>query len=150
MGSSRTEPRMIVGVQGLFSGIGPTLVREMLGNMAYFAVYESVKNKIMRLRGLQEGDTLTFIFSGGFAGMAYWTLIYPVDTVKSIIQSRSIQEGSGGAWSVAAEVYREQGVKGLYRGLSPALLRAFPACAATFTAFEWTLRGFDWVTGAPT
>ena len=42
-------------VKGLFAGIGPTLLREGLGTMAYFGVYEQTKRSIMKWRGLSTG-----------------------------------------------------------------------------------------------
>lgn len=127
-------------MKGLFAGIGPTLVRDSLGNMAYFGVYEVTKQSLIRARGLEKGDTLTFIAGGGCAGVAYWLLIFPIDTVKSIVQSGE-SKGKQGASQIAGDLYKSKGTAAFYRGLAPALLRAFPACATTFTSFEWALRG---------
>lgn len=40
--------------------------------------------------------------------MAYWTLIYPVDTIKSIVQSqdRKAHHQPISAWRLAADLYR--------------------------------------------
>lgn len=45
---------------------------------AYFGVYELTKRRLMAWRGQQEGDAATYILAGGTAGLAYWTLIFPV------------------------------------------------------------------------
>lgn len=39
--------------------------------------------------------------------------------------------------------HRSGGVPAFYRGLTPALVRAFPTSATTFCAYEWTLRFLD-------
>lgn len=36
------------------------------------------------------------------------------------------------------DIVQQQGARALVRGLSPTLLRAIPAAAATFTAYELT------------
>ena len=36
------------------------------------------------------------------------------------------------------------GPRALYRGIGPCLLRAGPACAALFVAFEWTKKALSW------
>lgn len=115
------------------------MTRDFFGNMAYFSVYETMKRRLIRWRGLRrEGDTLTYILAGGTAGMSYWALILPVDTIKSIVQSQE-RSRTGSAFQVAVGLYHQGGVPSFYRGLTPALLRAFPTSAATFVTFEWTL-----------
>lgn len=123
-------------IRGLYAGGGPTLMREVVGNMIYFTVYQTTKQAIMRARGLHEGDTLTFILAGGCAGTSYWFSILPLDTVKSIVQA---QETRVTGMQVARDLYIKNGVAAFYRGVGPAMLRAFPACAATWTTFEYSL-----------
>jgi hypothetical protein len=41
----------------------------------------------------------------------------------------------------------ESGRKSLFRGIGPSLLRAVPAAASTFAAFELTRGGFAYQTG---
>ncbi len=122
--------------RGLYAGGGPTFLREVAGNMIYFSVYQTAKQNIMRARGLKEGDTLTFLLAGGCAGTSYWLSILPLDTVKSIVQA---QETRISARQVAANLYAQGGVAAFYKGVGPAMLRAFPACAATWTTFEFSL-----------
>ena len=125
------------GIRGLYTGGGPTLVREVVGNMCYFTVYMTAKQNIMRWRGIKEGDTLTFVLAGGCAGTSYWFTILPVDTVKSIVQASEVRVSG---WKVTKDLYASGGIPAFYRGLTPAMLRAFPACAATWSAFEWSLK----------
>jgi solute carrier family 25 carnitine/acylcarnitine transporter 20/29 len=43
----------------------------------------------------------------------------------------------------AAKIFKEKGLKGFYIGIGPALLRAFPANAATFAAKEMAQSTLD-------
>jgi len=78
------------GPQGLFRGLTGTLVREMPGNVAWFGVYEWVSSLFKNEdRHLPDIGTIT---AGAAAGVAYWTIPYPADTVKTRIQI-STQQG---------------------------------------------------------
>lgn len=124
------------GVRALYAGGGPTLLREIVGNAIYFTVYQVIKQALMQFRGLREGDAATFVVAGGCAGTAYWFSIFPLDTVKSIVQA---QEAHITGMQVARDLYAKGGVAAFYKGVGPAMLRAFPACAATWTTFEYSL-----------
>ncbi|POM60284.1 Mitochondrial Carrier (MC) Family [Phytophthora palmivora] len=108
------------GVGGLYRGFWPTAGREMLGNATYFMAYETTKD-LMLNRFVHNVSDLSpesvnlrtyqsIAFSGGCAGFMYWLVVFPVDTVAR-----------------------------LYRGITPSLIRAFPANAVTFVAFEKTM-----------
>jgi solute carrier family 25 carnitine/acylcarnitine transporter 20/29 len=71
---------------------------------------------------------------GGLAGELLWLLSHPLDVIKSKMQSdgfsdaqkyRSIREAFEITWKTG-------GIKGLFEGLGPALLRAMPVSAGTF------------------
>eukprot|EP01132_Coremiostelium_polycephalum_P000472 gene472-598_t len=128
------------GVKGLYKGYVPTLSREVVGNMTFFSVYESMK-KYFRSRNPNGELTLpALITSGGVGGMAYWTVLYPVDVAKSRIQ---VTEGNARAPSILSVlrlIYKQEGVKGLFRGYTPTIIRAFPSNAALFSVYEFMIK----------
>lgn len=70
--------------------------------------------------------------AGGLAGVAEWTLILPVDTVKT--RFTMLRHASLAA--VVRGVWREGGVPAFYRGLGPTLARSFPANGAAFVCID--------------
>ncbi|KAL9712147.1 hypothetical protein Ac2012v2_005224 [Leucoagaricus gongylophorus] len=80
--------------------------------------------------------------SGSTGGISYWLACYPLDVVKSRIQLRAEPpKGSPIQYIVRElrEIVIEAGsVGGLFRGLTPSLLRSIPAAGSTFAAFELT------------
>jgi hypothetical protein len=60
------------------------------------------------------------------------------DVVKSRIQANTAQGQQLGMVGVARELVAAEGVRGLYRGLVPALVRAVPANAACFAGIEYS------------
>ncbi|KAK6503758.1 carnitine transporter [Arthrobotrys musiformis] len=121
------------GIRSVFRGSVATLARDGPGSAAYFAAYEYTK------RALTPPDSKdlslpAIIAAGGAAGIAMWISIFPVDTVKSRLQSA---EGKVTVGGVVREIYGKGGIKAFFPGLTPALLRAVPANAATFVGVEW-------------
>ena len=76
---------------------------------------------------------LQTMFCGGMAGVCFWSCIFPLDVIKSRIQVRGLD---GNVLSVGRDLVNSNGVKALYRGITPALIRTFPANAALFIAYE--------------
>jgi solute carrier family 25 protein 39/40 len=80
--------------------------------------------------------------SGFIAGGVAAGLTTPFDVVKTRMQiarpSSSSSSGAGGVrvWSILKEVYRKDGVEGLFTGLKPRAYRAAPACAIVISVYE--------------
>jgi solute carrier family 25 carnitine/acylcarnitine transporter 20/29 len=114
-----------------------TLARDGPGSAAYFATYEYVKRSLTPkdADGNVTGDLSlpAVITAGGAAGVAMWIPVFPVDTIKSRLQSAEGRPTIGGTIS---GVYRNGGIKAFFPGFGPALARAVPANAATFLGVE--------------
>ncbi len=81
--------------------------------------------------------------------IAYWTLSYPLDIIKSAIQTDAVNpaERRYKGWAHAASsLWKEGGVKRYTAGIVPCLARSFPANAAGFVAYEAVLKAMR---GAP-
>ncbi|KAI1382689.1 mitochondrial carrier [Hypoxylon trugodes] len=126
------------GIRSVFRGSAATLARDGPGSAAYFAAYEYIKRRLTPLdpvTGKPKGDLslLAITAAGGAAGVAMWIPVFPVDTVKSRLQTA---EGNVSIGSVVRELYGKGGVKAFFPGFGPALARAVPANAATFLGVE--------------
>ncbi|KAJ0408195.1 hypothetical protein ATCC90586_003303 [Pythium insidiosum] len=142
------------GLRGLYRGMVPTAKREMLGNTAYFMAYETGKELLLDAF-VRSAPNLTpeqthwrtyqaIALAGGYAGFMYWLVVFPVDTIKSVIQADCLHTPKyKGVIDCAQKLYAEGGVPRFYRGISPSLLRAFPANALTFLGFETCLSFLD-------
>ena len=75
--------------------------------------------------------------SGGLAGIATWTLLYPVDLVKTKIQSDSLDNPK---YKNSVDCFRQmlkegKGIKSFYLGFDIMIVRAFFVNACGFVAF---------------
>lgn len=126
------------GIANVFRGAGATLARDGPGSAVYFATYESLKRRLSPDDGKLSLAAVSF--AGGAAGVAMWLLVFPVDTVKSRLQGATAHTGVA---AVVRDVYARGGLRGFFPGLGPAMLRSFPANAATFVGLELTYKAWD-------
>lgn len=119
------------GLVGLYRGIGATLMRDIPAFGVYFGSYEYLK----------QNTGMGLVMAGGCAGILAWMSSYPQDMLKSRMQSNNSFKSTGHCWSL---MYKENGfnLRAYFRGFGPTLMRAFPANAATFFAYEKTLSLF--------
>ncbi|KAI9495161.1 mitochondrial carrier domain-containing protein [Zychaea mexicana] len=129
------------GIRSIFRGTGATLLRDSPGSAAYFVAYELIKKSMTPKDGgdLQFGAVL---FAGGMAGVAMWSIAIPPDVIKSRIQSAPAGTYTG-MMDCLQKTVKADGASALFRGLGPAMLRAFPANAATFLGVEYSRKVLD-------
>ncbi|EFJ41041.1 mitochondrial substrate carrier [Volvox carteri f. nagariensis] len=82
------------------------------------------------------------VFCGGAAGTLMWAAVLPIDVAKTRLQTST----PGSKWDVSLRthwlmLWREGGFSSLYAGLTPTLVRAFPANACQWLAWELVMRG---------
>lgn len=128
------------GIRNLFRGFCATLTRDVPGTGMYFLVYEYVQDKYTEKTGAKSMNTLSTICAGGFAGMAYWLIGMPADVLKSRLQAAPEETYQKGIRSVFAELIRNEGPLALYKGVTPVMIRAFPANAACFIGVELSMK----------
>ncbi|KAF9218706.1 mitochondrial carrier [Gyrodon lividus] len=126
--------------QGVMRGYWVTVAREIPAYAGFYAAFEFSKRQFQARYGKQV-PVWALLASGSMGGIAYWLSCYPLDVIKSRIQLRSTPPASR-PWSyINAElrtVVAEGGFAGLFRGLTPSLLRSIPAAGSTFAAYELT------------
>ncbi|KAJ2513357.1 hypothetical protein GGI11_004431 [Coemansia sp. RSA 2049] len=135
------------GFSGLYRGLGITILRDIPSFWAYFGLYEGMKSAfVYRRLGVADGSKsngLEQFFAGGCAGISAWLTAYPQDVIKSRIQMNYKHKSALDAFNALVGEMRASGIRILFRGFGPTILRAFPANAATFVAYEWTVKALD-------
>ncbi|KAI9593931.1 mitochondrial carrier domain-containing protein [Syncephalis fuscata] len=127
------------GLRGLYRGMNMTLLREIPSSAAYFGAYEGIK-ELLALRHankLERPRPLDYLIAGGIAGQVAWLVCYPQDIIKSRLQIDPVSSGHGSA-HYARLLWREgnRNFRVFFRGFGTAMIRAFPANAATFLVYE--------------
>lgn len=131
--------------RGVFHGLGPTLLRETHGMGMYFLGAEACVKQDMAINGIARVDIPSWrmCMYGGVAGVVMWLTAYPLDVVKSRMQTDAMnptQRRFKTMRACFADLLATGGPKALFRGFTPTLLRAAPVNACTFLGFEITRR----------
>ncbi|XP_050544726.1 probable mitochondrial glutathione transporter SLC25A40 isoform X2 [Daktulosphaira vitifoliae] len=129
------------GIKGLWKGLGSTLLRDVPFSGLYWITYEKIK--------LMSGKPTTFMynfFAGSIAGAFAAAVTTPFDVVKTIRQidlaeKEIIAEPPGKVpnWTVKTviDIYHSNGVRAVFSGIVPRIIKVAPACAIMVSTFEY-------------
>ncbi|KAK6346026.1 hypothetical protein TWF730_010360 [Orbilia blumenaviensis] len=141
------------GIRGLYHGGVITSLRDSIGYGWYFYAYEASKS----LLGL-ESDMATSLVAGGIAGCVTWASIYPLDVVKTRVQTQNLVSSSAcaenqgllggnggrryemGAWDHAKAIWRTEGIRGYFSGFWWCMGRSFFVNAVQWALYEYIMR----------
>ena len=127
------------GPLGVFQGLGVTVARNAVGVSAYFYFYEAARLRFAAGAPVSTLSPGAVMVAGGLGGLGYWVLCYPLDIVKTAVQTDAIAPAArkyAGALDAAAKLWAEGGARRFTAGLAPCLARAFPANAVGFLVYE--------------
>jgi solute carrier family 25 (mitochondrial carnitine/acylcarnitine transporter), member 20/29 len=123
------------GLKAPFQGLGATIVRNTPANAVYLGSFEVMKMEAAKRANCTQAElpALTVLCAAGLGGIMYWCVIFPVDVVKSAMQTDAIDKPSRKyptMVSAASQLWAEGGIGRFYKGFAPCIIRAAPANAA--------------------
>lgn len=150
------------GISSLWRGLVPTLFRDVPFSAIYWLSYENSKSFLMKHFAFMpriDNHNYSFDFSvsfvsGLFAGSIAAFATTPFDVIKTRRQAEDLfskslpsskmechnSDRTAPAFkslrSIFLSIYKEQGLKGLFAGLSARLLKVPPACAIMISSYE--------------
>ncbi|CAL9728942.1 mitochondrial ornithine transporter 1 [Monosporozyma unispora] len=135
------------GVLGLWQGQMGTFIRESIGSLIWFGTFQLLKRyfvykntgswDILDNPSNEANETELIIhswqllLSGGIAGFVFNGSVFPVDTIKSLMQTEHL-----GFKEAINHIHNHYGIAGFYRGLAITLFRSLPSNAAVFYTYE--------------
>ncbi|XP_021905032.1 mitochondrial thiamine diphosphate carrier 2-like [Carica papaya] len=152
------------GFRGLYSGLSPTLVEIVPYAGLQFGTYDTFKRWTMAWNRFSSSSTslastddslssFQLFICGLAAGTCAKLVCHPLDVVKKRFQIEGLQRHPRYGARVEHRAYRNmfdalrrilqsEGWAGLYKGIVPSTVKAAPAGAVTFVAYELTS---DWL-----
>ncbi|XP_055614518.1 probable mitochondrial glutathione transporter SLC25A40 isoform X2 [Uranotaenia lowii] len=134
------------GILGMWKGFFPTILRDVPFSGIYWTTYETIKK---RSQATQPSFGFTFV-AGAIAGGVAAFLTVPFDVVKTHQQiefgERFLYADNGekkkpmrstGTFETMRKIFMRNGIKGLFSGLTPRLVKVAPACAIMIASFEY-------------
>nr|AFJ66167.1 hypothetical protein 11M19.11 [Arabidopsis halleri] len=128
------------GVRGFFRGNGLNIVKVAPESAIKFYAYELFKNAIGENMGEDKADigTTARLFAGGMAGAVAQASIYPLDLVKTRLQTCTSQAGVvvPRLGTLTKDILVHEGPRAFYKGLFPSLLGIIPYAGIDLAAYE--------------
>lgn len=134
------------GVRSLFMGLTATLMRDVPFSAIYWLNYETIKTTYQ-----QPHPDFRFSFlAGAVSGSLAAVLTLPFDVVKTHRQielgerlMKSDNASPNSINQILKQIYAQHGVRGLFAGIVPRLLRTAPACAIMISSYEFGKAFFE-------
>ncbi|XP_040892721.1 calcium-binding mitochondrial carrier protein SCaMC-3-like isoform X2 [Toxotes jaculatrix] len=129
------------GVTAFYKGYIPNL----LGIIPYagidLAVYETLKFAwLNRNRGLADPGIMVLVGCGAVSSTCGQLASYPLALIRTRMQAQALEKGAPKPSMLALlhNIVTQEGVAGLYRGISPNLLKVIPAVSLSYVVYEYT------------
>ncbi|MFH4982767.1 hypothetical protein AB6A40_009476 [Gnathostoma spinigerum] len=108
------------GVTGLWRGLTPSLLRVVPGVALYFGLYELGRSCLPQNSNVYLSNFALGAISRTLAG----SLLMPATVIKTRFESTYYQDRS--VLSAARDIVRQNGLKGLFKGIVPTIMRDAP------------------------
>lgn len=139
------------GVRGLYSGFKYHIIRDAVSSGLFFAIYETFKFSFQMFStedGYIQGTSIpcgptSVAMAGAVSGVFSWISVFPIDTVKSLIQrdivSNILRVQSNQEKLPLPERKMTFPTRRMYRGLGPSITRSVIATMTFFSVFEYLM-----------
>ncbi|KAI1499425.1 calcium dependent mitochondrial carrier protein [Biscogniauxia marginata] len=139
------------GVRAAYRGVTMGLIGMFPYSAIDMGTFELLKTTYVgymaKARGCHEEDAQPSTFATGLMGASSGafgaSVVYPLNVLRTRLQTQGTRMHPArytGIWDVANKTVRNEGVRGLYKGLMPNLLKVAPALSITWMVYENTKR----------
>ncbi|KAJ5946239.1 hypothetical protein N7454_003078 [Penicillium verhagenii] len=128
------------GTIALYRGIAPTVVGVAPYVGLNFMTYESVRTYLTP-DGEKNPSSWRKLLAGAISGAVAQTCTYPFDVLRRRFQINTMT-GMGyqykSIWDAIRVIVADEGLRGLFKGIGPNLLKVAPSMASSWLSFELT------------
>ncbi|XP_060864423.1 mitochondrial carrier protein Rim2 [Metopolophium dirhodum] len=130
------------GIKGFYKGITASYFG-ISETVVHFVIYEAIKARLIAARvGLNESedntktskDFLEFMMAGAISKTVASSIAYPHEVARTRLREEGTKYRS--FFQTLLTVYGEEGLRGLYRGLTTQLVRQIPNTAIMMATYE--------------
>ncbi|KAH7907345.1 mitochondrial carrier domain-containing protein [Hygrophoropsis aurantiaca] len=128
------------GISALYRGVSLTALRQATNQGANFTAYQEIKKLAHKYQpDLKELPSYQHMIIGLISGAMGPFSNAPIDTIKTRLQKATAEPGTTAFQrirAIAADMWRQEGVRSFYKGITPRVLRVAPGQAIVFAVYE--------------
>jgi len=127
-------------VGALYRGVSLTTLRQGTNQAANFTAYSYFRTMLQKYQGTTDLPSYQTSVIGLISGAMGPFSNAPIDTIKTRLQKNPAQPGEtamGRIMKIAADMWKQEGVRSFYKGITPRVMRVAPGQAVTFTVYEY-------------
>ncbi|XP_070684125.1 mitochondrial adenyl nucleotide antiporter SLC25A23 isoform X2 [Pempheris klunzingeri] len=129
------------GVTAFYKGYLPNMLSIVPYAGIDLAVYETLKFAwLNRNRGLADPGVMVLVGCGAVSSTCGQLASYPLALIRTRMQAQASVKGAPKPSMLALlqNIVTQEGIAGLYRGISPNLLKVIPAVSVSYVVYEYT------------
>ncbi|KAA8648143.1 hypothetical protein EYZ11_002694 [Aspergillus tanneri] len=131
------------GFSALYRGVSLTALRQGTNQAANFTAYTELKGLLQRHQPEYSNSqlpsyqtTVIGLISGAVGPFSN----APIDTIKTRLQKTRAEPGQSAVSRIlviAKDMFKQEGARAFYKGITPRVMRVAPGQAVTFTVYEY-------------
>ena len=118
------------GFMGFYRGLGANVMKDATFGGMFFGCYGVIRDKL-------PNTPLYNIVSASSSSFLCWTMLMPIDYLKTQLQNNGHNET---ATQIIRNSIRNRGIRSLWTGYVPAVIRMVPISAITMGIYEYVRR----------
>lgn len=131
------------GLTAFWKGHNPAQVLSIVYGFTQFWTYEELNNEMRNTEVFHSHPVVRTFMAGAVAGSLSTCLITPIDVIRTRLIAQDNTNGYKHSFQGLRVILRNDGVRGLYRGLMPAIIQIAPLTGSNFTFYESFCRLFQ-------
>lgn len=128
------------GFSALYRGVSLTALRQGSNQAVNFTAYSQFRVWLQQYQNTVELPSYQTSLIGLVSGAMGPLSNAPIDTIKTRLQKSPAQPGEtamGRILTISGDMWKQEGVRSFYKGITPRIMRVAPGQAVTFTVYEY-------------
>ncbi|KAF1972413.1 mitochondrial uncoupling protein 2 [Bimuria novae-zelandiae CBS 107.79] len=128
------------GAGALYRGVSLTALRQGSNQAVNFTAYSEFRAALQNYHGMTDLPSYETMLIGLVSGAMGPLSNAPIDTIKTRLQKTPAEPGQtalGRIMTISRDIWKHEGSRSFYKGITPRIMRVAPGQAVTFTVYEY-------------
>jgi solute carrier family 25 thiamine pyrophosphate transporter 19 len=112
-------------------------VLSIIYGFGQFAAYDQFNKNLRLIKFFDKHSDVRHTISGGLGGAFGMALSTPFDVIRTRLIAQDEQRGYSSVYGACRHIYKHEGIRGLFRGLTPSIMQIAPLAAIQFGTYNF-------------